>query len=254
MATRKLDAARKRKTVKRPAASKHGKTTSRSNTVTRPKQRADDNGKTWQQTKSERTRNSVLDAAVDCFYELGYFNTTTEDIARKAGVSRGAMLHHFPTRFDLIAAAVEYLNQMRLATFTEEETTIQAGAEHSRIEEGIDAYWRQLNTPTFIVFTELKIAARTDKDLEKVLIPALRAYDRAWYQAVSQVFPDLALSEAFARTNYMTKYLLEGMAVEQSTKGAKVPEAMMLDWLKRELRRSYQDVLTTVRRPNQSAK
>ena len=45
--------------------------------------------KTWQQTKSERTRKAILDAAVDCFYELGYFNTTTEHIARKAaGLAR----------------------------------------------------------------------------------------------------------------------------------------------------------------------
>jgi len=204
--------------------------------------------KTWQQTKSERTRKSILNAAVDCFYELGYLNTTTEHIARKAGVSRGAMLHHFATRFDLIKAAVEHINQIRLATFTQEESDIQRGAEHSRIEEGIDAYWRQLNTPAFVVFNELRVAARTDKELEKVLVPALKAYDKAWYEAVSQVFPDLALSEAFARTNYMTQYLLEGMAMARATRGPKVPEKMMLDWLKRELRRSYQDVLTTVKR------
>lgn len=204
--------------------------------------------KTWQQTKSERTRTAILDATVDCFYELGYFNTTTEHIARKAGVSRGAMLHHFATRFELITAAVEHINQMRLATFTDEETRIQEGAEHSRVEEGIDAYWRQLNTPAFVVFTELKIAARTDKELEKVLTPALVTYDRAWYKAVSQVFPDLAKSEAFARTNYLTQYLLEGMAIARMTNGPKVPEQMILDWLKSELRRSYQDVLTTVKR------
>jgi AcrR family transcriptional regulator len=204
--------------------------------------------KTWQQTKSERTRKSILDAAVDCFFELGYFNTTTEHIARKAGVSRGAMLHHFATRFDLIKAAVDHINQIRLAIFAQEETAIQSGAEHSRVEEGIDVYWRQLNTPAFVVFTELKIAARTDRELEKILIPALKAYDKAWYQTVSQVFPDLAQSEAFARTNYLTQYLLEGMAMARATRAPKVPEAMLLDWLKAELRRSYQDVLTTVKR------
>lgn len=204
--------------------------------------------KTWQQTKSERTRKAILDAAVDCFYELGYFNTTTEHIARKAGVSRGAMLHHFATRFDLIKAAVDHINQIRLAMFTREEAAIQSGAEHSLVEEGVDIYWRQLNTPAFIVFTELRIAARTDKELEKVLIPALKAYDKAWYEAVTQVFPDLARSEAFARTNYMTRYLLEGMAIARATRGPGVPETMILDWLKQELRRSYQDVLPTVKR------
>lgn len=204
--------------------------------------------KTWQQTKSENTRTAILDAAVACFYELGYTNTTTENIARKAGVSRGAMLHHFPTRFELIKAAVEHLNQQRLAMFAEEESRIQRGAEHSRIEEGIDAYWRQLKTPTFVVFQELKIAARTDKELKAVLAPALKAFGKAWYQAVQQIFPDLALSEAFVRTSYLTQYLLEGMANATISGGPRAPEKLMLDWLKRELRRSYQDVLTTVKR------
>lgn len=199
--------------------------------------------KTWQQTKSERTRRAILDAAVDCFYELGYFNTTTEHIARKAGVSRGAMLHHFATRSDLINAAVEHLNEMRLSTFTEVELLIQSGADQSRVEEGIDAYWQQLKTPVFVVFIELRIAARTDKELDKILTRALKSHQRAWYEAVKRIFPDLAKSEAFARTTYLTQYLLEGMALAHATNGPPVPEEMMLDWLKKELRQSYKDVL-----------
>ena len=202
-----------------------------------------DSDKTWQQTKSEQTRTLILDAAVICFYELGYASTTTDNIAKQAGVSRGAMLHHFPTRFDLIKAAVLHINQKRLARFSEEETKTQQGAEHSRIEEGIDTYWSELNTPAFVVFHELKVAARTDKELEKVLIPALKEFDQAFYEAVCQIFPDLALSEAFVRGNYLTQYLLEGMAAAKMIDGAPVPDKKMIAWLKRELRRSFQDVL-----------
>ncbi len=204
---------------------------------------------TWQKTKSEQTRTSILDAAVDCFYELGYANTTTENIAQTAGVSRGAMLHHFPTRFVLIKAAVEHLNRQRLEWFREEESVVQRGAEHTRIEEGIDVYWKQLNTPAFVVFHELKVAARTDEELAKVLSPAQQEYTEALYQSVRAVFPDLVLSEAFERANYLTQYLLEGIAMARMIDGAKVPEKMMISWLKRELRRSYQDVLSTVKRP-----
>ena len=204
--------------------------------------------KTWQQTKSEMTRTAILDAAVACFYDLGYANTTTENVARKAGVSRGAMLHHFPTRFDLIKASIEHLYQQRISMFAEEEWRIQRGAEHSRIEEGIDAYWRLLDSPVFVVFRELRVAARTDKELDTFLAPALAEFHKAWQAAVRQIFPDLALSEAFVRTTYLTQYLLEGMAAAMIEGGPPVPEQLMLDWLKRELRRSYQDVLTTVKR------
>ena len=209
-----------------------------------------DYDKTWQQTKSEQTRTLILDAAVICFYELGYASTTTDNIAKQAGVSRGAMLHHFPTRFDLIKAAVLHINQKRLARFSEEETKTQQGAEHSRVEEGIDTYWSELNTPAFVVFHELKVAARTDKELEKVLIPALKEFDQAFYEAVCQIFPDLALSEAFVRGNYLTQYLLEGMAAAKMIDGAPVPDKKMIAWLKRELRRSFQDVLNSVERPD----
>lgn len=204
--------------------------------------------KTWQQTKSERTRGSILDAAIDCFYDLGYSNTTTENIVQRAGVSRGAMLHHFPTRADLIRAAVDHLNQSRLDAYNEEEARIQEGAEHTRVDEGIDAYWRQLNTKAFVVFHELQVAARTDTELASALTPALKAYDRSWAKATSQLFPDLAQSEAFVRTVYMTQYLLEGMALSRLIGGMKVPEKMIMDWLKAELSRSYQDV-RTVKRP-----
>ena len=203
---------------------------------------------TWQQTKSQLTRNAILQAAVDCFYELGYANTTTENIANRAGVSRGAMLHHFPNRNDLIQATVRYLNQQRIEAFAREETAAQRGAEYSRIEEGIDAYWELLKTPVFIVFNELKVAARTDPELAAAVQPALIEFESAWYAAVKDVFPDLALSEAFERANYLTKFLLEGMAVARATGGEKVPEHMMLAWLKRELRRSFQDVLGSVKR------
>ena len=205
-------------------------------------------GRTWQQTKSDLTRAAILNAAVDCFYELGYANTPTDRIASTAGVSRGAMLHHFPTRMDLIRATVEHLKQTRLTWYEEEETAVQAGAEHTRIEEGIDTVWRQLNTPAFVVFFELKVAARTDKELAKIMLPALRDYHREWAEATRRVFPDLAQSEAWERTYYLTSLLLEAMATAKMIGSPTVPETKMLSWLKRELRHSFQDVLGTVKR------
>lgn len=205
--------------------------------------------KTWQQTKSEQTRQAILSAAISCFHELGYASTTTDNIAKSAGVSRGAMLHHFPTRFDLIRASVQHLSHGWLARFADVEAGVNRGAEHTRVEEGIDAYWELLNTPDWVVFHELKVAARTDKELEEALLPALAEFEKGLYEATRQLFPDLALSEAFERGNLLTSYLLEGMAAAKLVQGASVPEKKMIAWLKRELVRSYQDVLTTVKRP-----
>jgi len=210
--------------------------------------------KTWQKTKSENTRNSILDAAIRCFYKFGYNNTTTEKIAGEAGVSRGAMLHHFPSRADLIMAAVRHLNNKRLELFAREEDIAQSDAAHSRIEEGIDTYWAQLNTPFFVVFHELQVAARTDKELYDVLIPAIEEFDRAWIVSTREIFPDLAQSQEFQRANLITLFLLEGLAANLHTRKATKAAAELLVWLKAELRRSFTDVLTSIDRESAKLK
>jgi AcrR family transcriptional regulator len=196
--------------------------------------------RSWQQTKSENTRSSILDAAIQCFFESGYNNTATEMIARKAGVSRGAMLHHFPSRKDLISATVAYLAKRRLELYEKQESDIQENEQHTLIEEGIDAYWEQLHSPLFIVFHELQVASRTDPELRSVMIPAMRAFEDSFQKASKRIFPDLALSEEFDTANMLTMYLLEGMAVSGAVRGP-VPEHMV-DWLKGQLRTMFSDV------------
>jgi len=203
---------------------------------------------TWQQTKSQNTRNTILDAALECFHRFGYNNTTTEKIAVEAGVSRGAMLHHFPSRADLIKAAVRHLNEKRLELFKREESTVQSNASHTRIDEGIDTYWAQLNTPYFVVFHELQIAARTDPELHAALVPAIEELDRAWAITVREVFPDLAQSPQILRANWLTLLLLEGMAANLHTRRLTKVSKDLLEWLKTELRRSFNDVLTSIDR------
>jgi AcrR family transcriptional regulator len=207
--------------------------------------------KTWQKTKSENTRHTILDAAIRCFYEYGYNNTTTEKIANDAGVSRGAMLHHFPSRADLIKAAVRHLNERRLEMFAREEDIVQSDATHSRIEEGIDTYWAQLNTPYFVVFHELQVAARTDPELNAVLVPAIEEFDRTWLRATREIFPDLAQSREFLRANALTLFLLEGLAANRHTRKPSRIADELLAWLKAELRRLFTDVKSLDR---QSAK
>ena len=205
-----------------------------------PKSDASPQHKTWQQTKSEKTRTTILDATIDCFYEIGYGKTTTEKVARRARVSRGAMLHHFPSRVDLVTAAVVHLNQKRLLQFEQQELKINEGAQHTRISEGIDAYWKQLDSPLFIVHHELKIAARTDRELHDILKVSGPELERQWEQVSRSVFPDLALSDAFKTANQLTLFLLEGMAVRGLTEG-EVPDRM-LPWLKSQLEQMFADV------------
>ncbi len=209
--------------------------------------------KTWQQTKSELTRTSILDAALRCFYELGYNNTTTEKIAAEAGVSRGAMLHHFPSRMALIRATVTHLNQKRLQAYEQEETEVQGQARFTRIEEGIDSYWRQLDSWLFVVFLELQVAARTDPELREILLPAVREYDQAAREATRKLFPDLALSGRFDLAVLVSLYLLEGLAVNKITRESIPQRDLVMSYLKKQLREMFSDVHERVDRESASS-
>jgi AcrR family transcriptional regulator len=65
------------------------------------------------QDRSRATRQRLLEAAVSCLAEHGWAGSTVSVVAERAGVSRGAAQHHFPTREDLFTAAVEYVAEER---------------------------------------------------------------------------------------------------------------------------------------------
>ncbi|BCL28813.1 TetR/AcrR family transcriptional regulator [Streptomyces aurantiacus] len=65
------------------------------------------------QDRSRATRQRLLEAAVACLAAHGWAGSTVSVVAERAGVSRGAAQHHFPTREDLFTAAVEYVGEER---------------------------------------------------------------------------------------------------------------------------------------------
>src|SRR5215216_5804590 len=62
-----------------------------------------------QADRTRETKRKLMEATVECLVERGWSGTTTTEVAERAGVSRGAQLHHFRTRGELVAAAVEHV-------------------------------------------------------------------------------------------------------------------------------------------------
>ena len=71
------------------------------------------------QERSRATRQRLLESAIDCLAAHGWAATTVTVIAERAGVSRGAAQHHFPTREDLVVAALEFMSDSRMALMRE---------------------------------------------------------------------------------------------------------------------------------------
>lgn len=133
-----------------------------------------------QEERSAATRRALLEGTVTCLVELGYTGTTSAAVAEKAGLSRGAQLHHFGTRDRLVVAAVEHLAQKRLRWVRDamadlSASAIQGGEQpwaKAPQEAALGLLAEALSGPLYAATLELWVAARSHPDLRAELIPA----------------------------------------------------------------------------------
>ncbi len=146
-------------------------------------------------TQAERTaatRAAVLEATVECVVSRGFGGTTTTEVAHRAGVSPGAVLHHFPAKADLLCAAVGHLFEMRQAEFRKAMVNLEPGAD--RVDAAIDLLWSMFSGPAFIAWLELWVAARSDPALADAVV----RLDRDFMSASEAVFRELFADELAA--------------------------------------------------------
>ena len=189
----------------------------------------------WQAQKSASTRLQIVEAALRCFVELGYSGTTTTVIANKAGLSRGAMLHHFPSKIDIVRAAVEHLHAKRLKAFR--KSIDRLPGDDSRPRRALEAYWEHVKHPMYVAFLELWVAARTDPELAAILAPAQDSFEREWYSTAVDLFPEWKESgENFDVALDLVHYVMDGMAVSFLTHEHSDEEKRLLNYLEGQLR------------------
>jgi len=167
-------------------------------------------------TQAERTaamRGRLLDAAVESLVELGYARTSTQEIARRAGVSRGTQLHHFPTKESLVVAAVEYLVDKRL------EEILTAEVDCGR---GLEVLSDAFSGPLFYAALELWVAARTDPVLHAATVPLERKVSEALEFGSAELFGDRFDSESVE----LTIELVRGLAVSALFRTSEADDAL----------------------------
>jgi AcrR family transcriptional regulator len=171
----------------------------------------------WQAQKSAMTRDRILDAAINCFVEQGYTNVTTAKVASSAGVSRGAMLHHFPSKTELIQAAVEYLHDKLLEDYTARVSSIPPDLTgQQRRRAGLDAYWEHLTGDLFVVYHELCVASRTDPELKSILENSQQLFEKHVRESNTELFEEWKdRGDRFLLAMDVTKFMMEGMAAGQ---------------------------------------
>lgn len=164
-----------------------------------------------QAERSEATRAALLDATVACLVEEGYANTTTSRVAERAGVSRGAHLHHFQTRAALLAAAFKHLSRRRTDELIAAARELPEG--RARIPAGLDILWSSYASPLFQGAMELWTHARTDPELHSHLVEVERVVDRQTLELAASIFPDLARGPSFEPLIEMAVATARGLAL-----------------------------------------
>src|SRR5438105_9518617 len=147
--------------------------------------------------RSAATQTRLLDATIDCLVELGWAGTSTTEVVRRAGVSRGAQVHHFPTKDDLVLAAVEHLLARRTGEFHAAFTDLPPGQRSPAA--AMRLMYETCFRATFDAWLELTVAARTDATLRARCAEMETRFFETALATFRSLFPDAAADLAFAR-------------------------------------------------------
>lgn len=173
----------------------------------------------------ERTRELLLRATVECLVEFGYAGTTTQRVQERAGLSRGALLHHFGSKADLFVAAIQFI----AARQVEEIRSITSGVGDQGLAAVVAAFRAAMSGPEFLAGLELWMSARTDPSLHAALFTA----ERELGVELRAVFQRVAGDDERSRTRFETlMMLLRGIAVTSILrKDGTVGDEILKDWL-----------------------
>ena len=166
-------------------------------------------------TKAERgaaTRIRLLDATVDCLVELGWAGTSTTEVVRRAGVSRGAQVHHYPTKEDLVLAAIDHLLARRHDEYG--VAFEQLPPERRTPADALELLWSECMGASFYAWLELAVAARTSPALRKRFVEVEYRFAELTTDRFQELFPETFADREFAVIAMrMTFSLLDGLAI-----------------------------------------
>ncbi|WP_067546967.1 TetR/AcrR family transcriptional regulator [Nocardia crassostreae] len=131
------------------------------------------------QDRSRATRQRLLEATIDCLAELGWAAATVAVVAERAGVSRGAAQHHFPTREDLITAALEYMFDTRMAQSKADALALAEIAQgQARTEAVVAGLVESYTTTLFKAALQVWTHAAADPVLRERIVPLEARFGR----------------------------------------------------------------------------
>lgn len=164
-----------------------------------------------QEERRASTRALLLDATIECLVEYGYNGVTTTRVVELAGVSRGAQVHHFPTKAALVSEAVRHLSYKRTIDMASQISSLPKGAK--RVEAVLDLLWQSHAGPLFLAALELWVAARTDEELAANLVTVDREVTSQIWEGAEELFGPVARQRGFAEDLETALATMRGLAL-----------------------------------------
>ncbi|WP_237111680.1 TetR/AcrR family transcriptional regulator [Nocardioides sp. WS12] len=157
-----------------------------------------------QEERTRAMRQRLMEATVDLLVEKGFGGTTTTLVSERAGVSRGAQLHHFPTKNDLVVAAVSHLTEIRGEELAAAAAQLPRGKNRTRAV--VEMLGEHFASPVFAAALELWVAARTDAALLEAVGPLEERVGRETHRLTVQL---LDVDEAAPRVRELVQATLD---------------------------------------------
>jgi AcrR family transcriptional regulator len=149
-------------------------------------------------TQAERhaeTHRRIIDATIACIDEQGFHNTTMQRVARSAGVTVGAVQHHFPSKSELLAAVLE--DSFQKMSFDMESILFKGKTLEQRVSLFVDHCWQHCNSSAFQANLQILSGMRSESpgELEQWMQHSLRSIALQGRELWLRVFDDVRLSE-----------------------------------------------------------
>jgi AcrR family transcriptional regulator len=171
-----------------------------------------------QAERRESTRTRILRAAAECLAERGHAATSTVDVCRRAGVSRGAQLHHFPTREELLSATLTWLYESIEERVLAGVAALPPGA--ARGPAMVDLMWSIYGAPEFKAVLELWMASTNEPGLRAHLLAVLERFDAKIQPTATRLFADVAARNPdFPALTSLIFQVMQGMALGKAVFG-----------------------------------
>lgn len=147
-----------------------------------------------QAERSAATRAKLISATIATLNALGYTATTTIEVVRRARVSRGAMLHHFSTRAELLLATAEHI--LREQEFERRDVlrTVERG--EPRFYSITDAMWNTMQQPEAVALTEIMLGGRSDPEIHAPFSTLMKGFNRRLLDGPNELADDFGYTDA----------------------------------------------------------